>query len=66
MLQAEVAEVALRCDPKDLAQFTGEAAQADNATAALRVFAFGPDFMVMVIRGEGGGQVARAVFDLRR
>ena len=66
LLQPETVAVGLPCDPRLLAQFVGQAEQDDNTSADLRIFAFGPEFMVMVIRVEGGGQTARAVFDLKR
>ncbi len=66
LLAPEITDNGLPCDPKTLPQFAGAVAVDGDATSTLRVYAFGPDTMVLVIKGESGGQAARAVFDLTR
>lgn len=66
LLQPEVTDSKLSCDPKTVPQFVGEVDMGNGASSTLRVYAFGPATMVMVIKGESGNQAARAVFDLTR
>ncbi len=66
LLDPELRETGLSCDPGTLPQFAGEVAMDGGAASTLRLYAFGPEMMVLVIKGESGHQAARAVFDLKR
>lgn len=67
LLAPEAAAARLTCDPKTLPQFVVEVPmEGTDANATLRLFALSSAQMVMVIGGQGGGQSARALFDLAR
>ncbi len=66
LLDPEIKDSGLTCDPKTLPQFVGDVEMDGGASSTLRVYAFGADKMVLVIKGESGNQAARAVFDLTR
>lgn len=66
LLAPEVTEAGLGCNARDLPQFVAEAPRQGNTSATLRLFALTPERLVLVVRGENGAQVARAVIDLTR
>lgn len=66
LLAPEVLTAGLSCNAKDLPQFVADVPMDDAASATFRLFALTPDQLVLVIKGEGGGKTARAVFDLDR
>ena len=55
-----------RWGSKTLPQFVADMDVDTNSSAILRLFALTPDHMVLVVKIEGSGQAARAVFDLTR
>ena len=64
LLQPEITASGLPCDPNALPQFVGEVDMGNGSSSTLRVYAFGPEALVLVIKGESGSQAARVVFDL--
>lgn len=66
LLAPEVEATGLPCDPASLPQFLAKVPMDGGASATLWVFALSKDRMALVVQGAGGGQAARAVFDLSR
>jgi hypothetical protein len=66
LLAPEATASGLTCDPETLPQFLAKVPMDDGASATLWVFALTPEALVLVVKGAGGGQTARAVFDLHR
>lgn len=66
LLAPEVTALGLTCDPASLPQFLVKMPMDEGASATLWLFALTPDDLAMVVKGEGSGQTARAVFNLHR
>ena len=66
LLQPEVSKLSLACDPATLPRFFAQMPMDAGALSTFDIFALSPEDMVLVVKGEGQGQMARAVFDLHR
>jgi hypothetical protein len=64
-LAPEVTQAGLKCDPASLPQLQG-ASPPGNIVSTFRIIGLTQDKAVLVIRSNGHGMSARAVFDLSR
>ncbi len=66
LLTAEVTKAGLVCDPATLPQFLGKGPAGGGMAITFRIIGLDENSIALVIRGEGAGDSARVLFDLKR